>query len=72
MITVAARPFTQTADATAGAGKTNALVYAVDLCRQKNLSVVVLVFNTKAKEELYSRGLTAQECYNFHSYFMKA
>lgn len=59
-------------DATAGAGKTNALVYAVDLCRQKNLSVVVLVFNTKAKEELYSRGLTAQECYNFHSYFMKA
>lgn len=58
-------------DGTAGCGKSNGIMYVVDECRNKNLTVLVLVYGVKAKEELLSRGLLSSECYNFHSYFSR-
>ena len=57
---------------TAGSGKSNALVLAVRECRKAKLSILVLVFSVKAKEELLSRGLKADECSNFHAFFLRA
>jgi len=58
-------------DGTAGCGKSNGIMYVVDECRKKNLTVLVLVYGVKAKEELLSRGLLSSECSNFHSYFSR-
>lgn len=59
-------------DMTAGAGKTNALIYIAHQARALGLRILVLVFGVKAKEELIVRGLRQTEVLNFHSYNFRA
>ena len=59
-------------DATAGSGKTNALIYVCNLLRAKGARFIVLVFNRAACNELASRGLTMEECMTFHAFLYKA
>lgn len=54
----------------AGGGKTNILVYAVQIARQLGLGgkFLVLTFNIKAKQELLDRGVMASECRTYTAY----
>ena len=51
--------------ATAGAGKSNNIMYTCDKLRKRDKTFIVLVFSISAKEVLMKRGLMASEVINF-------
>ena len=57
---------------TAGGGKSSKIIYGAHRLRAEAITFRVVVFSVKAKEELQERGLTANECINFHAFFMRA
>lgn len=58
--------------ATAGAGKSNNIMYTCDKLRKRDKPFIVLVFSISAKEVLMKRGLMASEVINFHSFLFAA
>ena len=55
-------------DATAGSGKSNAILYVCHLLRERGVPFIVLVFNRAARKELQERGLLEHEVKTFHSF----